>query len=282
MASPQGALKLVDFGSSLFWTLAGVVSVGITVTAINQRVRAQVGAGRAWGGGGARGRARRAAPGSRGGEAARALHAARAAPPHRAPRAPTPAAAAPHSPPLAAPQEEQLELLRQRNAVIAELLRWAGAASRAPAARPQQRRRPRPRPRLLAGAPVPHQVSFPHGCCEASITRLSVARHWPPAPAARAPREEEAAGELRAHLQRLERQLEAAGGVWWGPAAEQIARTLRRGPACCGDDVAARSSGGGGGGGSGSGAEADSRQREPQAAAAAASRSGRSNSSAGG
>ena len=36
-------LKLVDFGSSLFWTLAGVISVGCTVTAINQRVRSEVG-----------------------------------------------------------------------------------------------------------------------------------------------------------------------------------------------------------------------------------------------
>ncbi|GBF95274.1 hypothetical protein Rsub_08305 [Raphidocelis subcapitata] len=41
MAAGSGGLKLVDFGNSLFWTLAGVISVGCTVTAVNQRVRAQ-------------------------------------------------------------------------------------------------------------------------------------------------------------------------------------------------------------------------------------------------
>lgn len=34
-------IRVVDFRSSLFWSLAGVISVGCTITAINQRVRVQ-------------------------------------------------------------------------------------------------------------------------------------------------------------------------------------------------------------------------------------------------
>jgi hypothetical protein len=41
MAGNKSVLKLVDFNSSLFWTMAGVVSVASTITAINQRVRVQ-------------------------------------------------------------------------------------------------------------------------------------------------------------------------------------------------------------------------------------------------
>ena len=70
-------------------------------------------------------------------------------------------------------------------------------------------------------------------------------RIWPPG------REQERAGELRTHLQRLESQLEGASGAWWGPVGEQLARTLRRGPARRGDNGGTSSSSDGGAGGSG-------------------------------
>jgi hypothetical protein len=122
MAATKG-LKLVDFGNSLFWTLAGVISVGCTITAVNQRVRAQVRprsvvqnaesvveAGRSGWSSGLRGLA------PSGSAALRPL-------PPLPPPARSASARRAATPPAHSAQEEHLDLLRRRNAVMGELVR---------------------------------------------------------------------------------------------------------------------------------------------------------------
>lgn len=233
MAAPPGALRLVDFGSSLFWTLAGVVSVGATVTAINQRVRAQVGAAgrpiawatdwRGWGRSGSMGAAqtppRRAAPSA----AALLSRAPQCAARRRcpAPAQTSPASAPPH------PQEEHVALLRERNALAAELCRCGRGPGRCA-------------PSAVSGAALHDTGGFTHWslkscipvCCSLppltpSVQRCARPDHNNDLETRRAQGD---AGAARSKLQLLEQQLEGASGYWWRPLGEQLARTAAAAP----------------------------------------------------